>query len=246
MLPLDLLGKVFAGPSPEQPEERPAEAIMPLLSIDIGCGAKKRSGYLGVDKLPLPGVDHTSDFASEPLPFADNTVGQVFSSHCLEHLIDPTTLLRELTRVCVHGARIEFWAPYSWYGDAHFFDHVSFFNERQFLHVGVCHHEHWSKLLGGSWVIHRVTYSIFDHVLRDLRANRVDVGFALRYYKDVANEMGLVFQIDKQNILPHRMPQVSYAKGRDQRRHPLAGATQARALRLLGRMASDLMSRLAP
>lgn len=44
------------------------------LRIDLGCGAAKKSGTIGLDFSPLPGVDHVLDLTSQPLPFADQTV----------------------------------------------------------------------------------------------------------------------------------------------------------------------------
>ncbi len=60
-----------------------------IYKLDLGCGPKKRAGYVGVDALPAPGVDYVIDIETEPLPFPDGSVSHVFSSHCPEHLKDP-------------------------------------------------------------------------------------------------------------------------------------------------------------
>ena len=59
------------------------------MKIDIGCGANKKPGYLGVDKTPGPAVDFVINFEADRLPFGDDTVEAIYSSHCIEHLSDP-------------------------------------------------------------------------------------------------------------------------------------------------------------
>jgi SAM-dependent methyltransferase len=244
---MSILSRVLTSLTPRPPQridERPPATLLPLLSIDVGCGAKKRPGYVGVDALPVEGVDHVLDLASQPLPFADQSVGQIFSSHCIEHVHEPLPLLRELTRVSSHGARIELWAPYSWHGDAHFYSHVSPFNERQFLHMGVYHPAYWATEMGAKWALREVVFSIFPHVLEDLEDNGVSVGFALRYFKDVAHEMGIVVEIDRHDNLPTLPPLITYAPSRAaEDRRPLPSKRERRLGGLVRRLSSPLMGR---
>ncbi|MCC6528308.1 MAG: methyltransferase domain-containing protein [Polyangiaceae bacterium] len=235
------LGQAFGrGPASAAPL-RPAAELLPLLSLDLGCGAKKRAGFVGVDQRSLPGVDHVVDFAAEALPFATGSVGQVFSSHCIEHLADPLRLLREVTRVCADGAALELWAPYSWHGDAHFWDHVSAWNERQFLHMGSWQHEHWAERMGARWCVQELVFSIAPAVVRDLRANGVHPSFALRYYRDVAHELGVLVEIKKTGEPRGRAPRIGWATSREVAdRQPLPSAAEARLLRLRGLRASAL------
>ena len=190
-------------------------ASVPDLSVDIGCGSKKRSGYVGVDVADLPGVDHRIDLENEPLPFDDASVGRIFSSHCLEHLQDIRPVLREISRVCADGATVELWTPYSWHGDAHFADHRSFLNERQFMHMGVYFNEFWEEQLGARWRILEVVYNVNRSVLADLKRNGVEANFALRYFKDVCHEMGVIAEIDKSGSNRQvNWPHFSYATSR--------------------------------
>jgi predicted SAM-dependent methyltransferase len=53
------------------------------LRIDLGCGSCKKPGTLGVDIQSIPGVDHAVDLDKNPLPFEDNSVAYVHSSHFL-------------------------------------------------------------------------------------------------------------------------------------------------------------------
>jgi len=54
------------------------------LCLDVGCGGAVRPGWIGIDKYTVaPGVIN-ADMCK--LPYADNTVDIVHSSHSLEHL----------------------------------------------------------------------------------------------------------------------------------------------------------------
>jgi SAM-dependent methyltransferase len=82
------------------------------LKIDIGCGNSPREGYTGVDIVSeAPGVKIAD--VTQGLPFADNSVSAVWSSHFLEHLgfqqILP--LMGEIRRVLRPGGRVEIAVP---------------------------------------------------------------------------------------------------------------------------------------
>jgi len=79
--------------------------------IDIGCGTAKRDGFTGIDVLPLPGVDMLRDVDRHGLPFSDDTIAAVHSSHFLEHVRDLVFVMNEIHRVCVHGAVVTLIVP---------------------------------------------------------------------------------------------------------------------------------------
>lgn len=82
------------------------------MKIDVGCGAHKREGYLGVDIQSLEGVDYVCDVL-EGLPFGDGEVDAVGTCHFLEHLPDVVVpqLLGEFYRVIKNGGRVEVVVP---------------------------------------------------------------------------------------------------------------------------------------
>src|SRR5260370_8558403 len=82
---------------------------MPVL--DLGCGASKRQGAIGVDRYPLRGVDLVCDL-NRPLPFSDDTIDGVFASHVFEHMESFLQLMEELWRISKPGAWIHIWAPH--------------------------------------------------------------------------------------------------------------------------------------
>jgi SAM-dependent methyltransferase len=84
------------------------------LRIDVGCGARKKRGFLGIDYMLAPNVDYVVDLEKSPLPFKDNSVSEVWSNHFLEHLtIDGICkVMEEIHRVCKPWAYVEIRVPH--------------------------------------------------------------------------------------------------------------------------------------
>ncbi len=57
-----------------------------FISLDVGCGAFKRHGALGMDIRPLEGVDIVHDFSQFPWPIPDDVCMLVTANHVLEHV----------------------------------------------------------------------------------------------------------------------------------------------------------------
>lgn len=56
------------------------------INLDIGCGANKQTGFVGIDIRPLPGVDIVWDITKFPWPLPDNCVNNAMASHLVEHI----------------------------------------------------------------------------------------------------------------------------------------------------------------
>lgn len=56
------------------------------IRLDIGCGENKNPGFVGIDILPLKGVDIVWDIEKTPWPLPDECVITATSSHVLEHI----------------------------------------------------------------------------------------------------------------------------------------------------------------
>jgi ubiquinone/menaquinone biosynthesis C-methylase UbiE len=56
------------------------------LRIDIGPGEFPKKGCAGVDVKTGPGALWRCEWGKEPLPFADETVAEVYACHVLEHV----------------------------------------------------------------------------------------------------------------------------------------------------------------
>jgi SAM-dependent methyltransferase len=85
-----------------------------MVKLDIGCGTKKKEGFVGIDKLKFDGVDIVRDVGVEPLPYEDNTVDEVHSSHFIEHLsaTERIHFINELYRVMKPGAKATIIVPH--------------------------------------------------------------------------------------------------------------------------------------
>jgi SAM-dependent methyltransferase/chromosome segregation ATPase len=83
-----------------------------MLKIDLGCGKAKQDGFIGVDRYPLPKVDIIADL-NAPLPIKSDSVDLLYASHSLEHLSDLMAAMREIYRICKHGAQVCIVAPYN-------------------------------------------------------------------------------------------------------------------------------------
>jgi ubiquinone/menaquinone biosynthesis C-methylase UbiE len=83
-----------------------------LVKIDLGCGPNKKEGYLGIDILPLPGVDHVVNL-EEGLSFLpDNSVDEFYTSHFLEHVDNFSLITREIYRTARKGATVKVIVPH--------------------------------------------------------------------------------------------------------------------------------------
>lgn len=63
----------------------PTRAEAEGLRLDLGCGQSPRERFEGVD-LNAPTAKHKVDLFKFPWPWADNSVGEIFTSHFVEHL----------------------------------------------------------------------------------------------------------------------------------------------------------------
>lgn len=80
--------------------------------VDLGCGSSKPEGFIGIDRMEMPGVDIVGDLDGV-LPLEDNSVDLLYASHSLEHARDIMHTMREVFRVCKHGAQVCIVAPYN-------------------------------------------------------------------------------------------------------------------------------------
>lgn len=80
--------------------------------VDIGCGRSKIEGFLGLDRLPLPGVDIVHDLKTMPWPLESNSCGWIVFRHAISHLDDIVEVMRETHRIARAGATVEIVAPH--------------------------------------------------------------------------------------------------------------------------------------
>ena len=57
-----------------------------FIRLDIGCGASKQDGFVGIDVQALPGVDIVHNLGLFPWPLPDGCVDVAVASHLVEHI----------------------------------------------------------------------------------------------------------------------------------------------------------------
>ena len=85
------------------------------MKLNLGCGPKRLSGWVNVDKFDQFRPDKVVDLERFPWPWPDSSADEVLLNHVLEHLgQSPDTfigVMRELWRVCKPGARVRVHVP---------------------------------------------------------------------------------------------------------------------------------------
>lgn len=105
-----------------------------MISLDLGCGKKKRAGFVGLDRALSSDADVVCDLR-EGLPFRDGVAERIVCDNLLEHIPDLVAAMNEIWRVCAHGAEVTIIAPYyTWEGAYQDPTHVRFFTEKTFLY----------------------------------------------------------------------------------------------------------------
>jgi hypothetical protein len=89
------------------------------LKLNLGAGPHPVAGFINVDKFPP--ADVVLDLEVTPWPWADNSVGEIRMSHCLEHLGGTSSIflniVKELYRVCRDGTIISIAVPHPRHDD---------------------------------------------------------------------------------------------------------------------------------
>lgn len=104
--------------------------------LDVGCGAAKTPGAVGVDRWPAPGVDVVADMENACLPFCDGVFDEARLIDSLEHAASPPAVVGEVARVLKPGGRLFARVPH--YTSVHAwsdFTHKSFFSVESLKHL---------------------------------------------------------------------------------------------------------------
>jgi len=80
--------------------------------LDIGCGANKVPGAIGMDINPRTAADVIHDLDDLPYPFADDEFDEVIGRHVIEHVRDPMAVMNELHRITRPGGTVKLVAPH--------------------------------------------------------------------------------------------------------------------------------------
>ena len=92
--------------------------------LDIGCGNHKWPGSIGLDIVPLAGVDIVHDLNQFPYPFSNDTFDLVRVIHVIEHIQSIPKTMEEIHRITRHGGEVIIETPHytdisSWQDPSH-------------------------------------------------------------------------------------------------------------------------------
>ena len=191
------------------------------LKIDIGCGAAKREGFIGLDYAALPGVDHVLDLTRDPFPFPDASVSHVYSAHFFEHIGAPNHVLSEIGRVCRDGATIEIVTPYAFSSDAFVYGHITFLTELPWLQFCVSHRDDHLDMLRGRWLLDAINFVILQRVEQEVLQNKFSVDFAIKYLKGVVIEFSVEMTFRRDLSAAAVSPRYTYSHARNGERYAL-------------------------
>lgn len=113
------------------------------MKLNLGCGNKRKEGFLGVDRYPCEAVDILANL-EDRLPFDENSVDETFLDNVIEHINDIPALMKEIHRISKHGAQIRIITPHfanmsSWVDPTHV-HHLSYFSMDHFEKSDVAHY----------------------------------------------------------------------------------------------------------
>lgn len=114
-------------PYKSQAEEHPDPpdwflTLPDTVRVELGGGINPRPGFVNVDQIATAHVRLDLDRVGKGqmrLPFADDSVDYLYSSHCVEHLNYFQGVLWEIVRVCHPGAVVELRVPHHQQNQAH-------------------------------------------------------------------------------------------------------------------------------
>lgn len=99
-----------------------------MRGVDIGCGGDKLfKTSIGIDGRALPGVDVVADVECLSLGFSETGFDYVYSSHCLEHVKYPYSVLSQWLKLLRTGGAIVLYLPHRDHYTVHNPEHLHTF-----------------------------------------------------------------------------------------------------------------------
>lgn len=123
-----------------------------MLKLDIGGGARPRPGFTNVDILECADVRLDLEEVGRGravFPYDDDTVDEVYSSHCFEHVDPYNGVITEIARICKLDARVEIRVPHWNHPMARCAGHKHCLSEEQVGHWRIFKDSWWPK--GTKW-----------------------------------------------------------------------------------------------
>lgn len=186
------------------------------MKVELGCGNNKKEGFYGLDIQRGPQVDLVINIEETKLPFDNDSVDYLYSSHTFEHLTHYPFVLQEILRVCKHDATLEIWTPYGKSNDGLLFGHYTFMTETHFKHI--CY-EYDRFYLGdnkGYFEWYKTHYNMFPGIVDTLASMNIPLDFAMDHMFNIALEWGVFMKVkkDKYKAYSPQIPEKIYSYGR--------------------------------
>jgi predicted SAM-dependent methyltransferase len=114
------------------------------IKLDIGCGKKKKEGWIGIDWTDY-GQEIVRDI-TRGIPYADETIDEIRALQILEHLYpeDVEFVLKECKRVLKPGGKITIDVPHKDRPEAYIPQHKTYYTEATFRKWA--HNNGWKTL----------------------------------------------------------------------------------------------------
>ena len=135
----------------------------PGIILDLGCGANKYPGAIGVDNVFLNTVDIIYDLLFVPYPFSTGCVDQVILSHVLEHFsyTEIDLILTEVYRVLSSQGNVIVSVPHAFSVAFHSDPtHKTSFTFETMYYFTPDHHFSYYKSLNSIWKIEKLWASV--------------------------------------------------------------------------------------
>ncbi len=175
--------------------------------IAIGCCGEKQRGCSTFDSATLPAVESVVEFTNKPLAFGDATLDYVFASFCPEHLPSARSFFEEISRVARDGATLDLWLPCATDSSSPLPSSTASWGEGLFEQMCLRSPEVWRQGLKKAWLWRELNYCIAAETLQDMELRRIDLPFAVKYFKNIAYELNLVVELRNDLAVPASHPQ---------------------------------------
>jgi hypothetical protein len=170
------------------------------MKLDVGCGQKKRPGFVGLDWVPCEGVDIVHNLTQFPWPVEADSADEIVLDNVIEHLPDTVGTFNELHRIAGRGCKVEmiypYWRSFGCYSDP---THVRFFNEymiEYFMRPGSTrrNENRYAFYTDKYWEL--VSRELITYPFLRWVPDRV-LSFTSRHFCDVVHAVKIVIEPDK-------------------------------------------------
>lgn len=138
-----------------------------MIRLDIGAGNTCHDGFDGVDYRQYnEKIKYVIDLNTNKLPFQDNSVDEVITSHTLEHLQNPMELVREIYRVLKPGAKLTITVPYGMHPFSKKPNHLNYWNLHciDYFNGEYLEYPKWANVKFGHHWVEGGIYRLFEIV----------------------------------------------------------------------------------